>query len=186
MARSSLFTLPPSFYDDILAAFPEDEGSRVSAKVTASGSTASIKASLDVSVDEQGAETSVSATTEADGTELTATGEAAASGETVSTSLELVANVDEQGAETTVSATAEAEPGEGGTATASTDADAIGPDDLVIIQKDPGETIVTEGDTATSTTELEAFRIEGVELETLQLPLEDEGFAGLWVVLDWS
>jgi hypothetical protein len=197
MARSSLFTLPPSLNDDILSPFPEDEGSTVSARVTASGGeTAFASVKLSVSADEQGAITSsATAVAEVDDTKVTTTASADAIGETGSTSLDVAAGIEEQDGETvavgSATAEAEAEAEEGGTATTtvSTDAEATGFDPEEIAKEQSpagGETSETgEEPIAESFTYLEAVPVADVETDALQVTLADEQSDTWWSDVDW-
>ena len=76
----SHFSLPS--YEDILSQFPDADPSTVSAKVTASGGeTSSASLKLSVSADDGAITSSAATVVEANGMEVTTTGEAAASGE---------------------------------------------------------------------------------------------------------
>jgi hypothetical protein len=190
---NSLLTLPELVLGDLLSAVPDADGSRVSAKITASGESARISAHLGVSANEQGVESTVSATAEAEsgGTKVEATGSAAASGETASSSVDVAVGFDKLGEKTvavgSATAEAEAEAKEGGTAAvnAQTDADATGPD--LMTSKDQ-ESTETGGDhpIAESSTHLEAVRVDAMELETPELHLEVGAMDILPANIDWS
>lgn len=197
MALSSPFSL-----SDILSQFPDADPSKVSARVTASGGeTSSASVKLSVSAEDGAITSSAIAVAEVDDQKVETTASAEAAGETASTLLDLEASIQEQDgqivAENSANSEAEAEAEEGGmaTATASTDAEATGFDSVDITQSPAGGQVTDSGwevtqtgenPTATSTTELEAIGIQSVEIETLELPLEDEGLAGSWMFLDLS
>lgn len=170
----SLFSLPS--YEDILSQYPDADPSTVSAKVIASGGeTSSASLKLSVSAEDGAITSSAIAVAEVDDQKVETTASAEAAGETASTSLDLVAIVDEQGAEATVLATAEAEAEEGGTATASTDAQATGFDSVKITQSPAGGEATESGDNpAISSTELQAFGLQNPQVETIDLTPGDE------------
>ena len=104
--------------------------------------------------------------------------------------LKLASSVDQRGPATVFSASADAEarPGEGGAATASTDVVPSSLSDLLILNDQTVQTTLeASGDPATSTTDFEAFQIDDVAIESLNLSLDDEALAGSWILLDyWS